>query len=1083
MSASAGPSSASKSRRPSSPVKLQKPSGIVSPSKALSPRLSSPSPVKRPGFGSSTVKPCLSPRPSSSTPAPPKTLATKKANKVAECKPSLVPPPPGPTSIHTSSPQRNIDTNIPPPQGGIKKPTITPPHYLQTTRASIVHSTQPKEGKASGLKKPSPSKLSSAPASSSPRPIDATVLTLQATLSEHISQQTCDLQAQLDGANTECSALTIKLDNALLAVQELEDQMTQKDVAIADLTKACARYKSDCESFAAKALEWKQKHDDAMAGHAAQGRRVAAAKTRALEKRMTYVAEEMANSGDRAGMTMDYSIYVVPEGDEDEANVERCESILSNLQKELKKFQDQLKGESLLQDEVVHWKASAVAAQRQVDDMTSKLNEVSKSHSEVSVDAGETAALLEETVADLAAQTHAFDRQCMVGEDTTEKLRCLVLVVDKLRFDKQLLAERYGALQTAQLESQQRLDELDETKARMKEKTVSLKAKLAEATSDQRRRNSEDLGNLDLSIAHAALQTECIRLQKTTEEQHWFTSSQALAIDVLRGQLDHALNAFHILDTEQKQPVTCPSPTRQFGSLQFALYETAIQAYMDEIKVLRDEKRVAAESDDEEKQGATKMTAEFVEWTRERQTLLEQVETLTQQGVDTRAQVKAHVALVVDLEGQLTSQRQEFEAVQRALEVETLKSETTKAQLVTTTSLTHELAAQVKQFPGREEKFRSVISQLQAQETANESKVAELESTVDTLTQTVLVLQGEAEASLGEISALLAQQKSMHAALAQRNVEATTLQDQVQSLQTGTTRLQTIMEQDKEDLIDGYVEEVKHLQKRVLGLTKRCEDSSSLLESMQSERDAALTKLRAMEATTKTTNAENQGDKSALQVQLDALERAVEAKTKEVGQWQQKAAELDGIVAQLQAEKAQYKTEVHAIEAILHENSPLQLTVDALQNTAKTSKSPKSPSKHGKNHIPSNGSPHAKEELKKLRQRVKELELEKELLVAEVEQAKLSKAKDSNVAFYVAQVDGLEEKLSEQTAMYLASVKQAQVEYKDLEAQYQAKIRHLEMELHLDEARIEALEGRLAETLSSRSVTQSSPMRRGSGRR
>ncbi|RHY29035.1 hypothetical protein DYB32_005506 [Aphanomyces invadans] len=878
------------------------------------------------------------------------------------------------------------------------------------------------------------------------------------------------------------TALTIQLDNARLANQELEDQVGQRDTVIADLTKACARYKSDCESFAAKALEWKQKFDHATAGHAAQDRKIAVAKTRALEKRIAYVAEEMANTGGRAGIAMDYSIYVVPEGDEDEANIERCETMLSGLQKELKKVQERLKGESALQDELVHCKAAAVAAQRDVDDMKAKLMALAKSHCDDTADAIEKIALLDEALADLAAQTHALDRQCMVTEDFAEQINRLGPLLAKLRFDKQLLGERYAALQATQLESQQRLDDLDETKARMKQKIHHLKGQLADAT-DAQLRNADDIGMLDLSVAHAALQAECMRLQDSVEEKNWLTTSQAVVIGVLQSQLDQVLNAHEELHGERDhlQPsptrieattIACASPTRQFGPLQYALYETAIQVYMDEIKVLREDCRVL-KAQLVVHLANTEPSVEAAKWTHERQTLVAQVEQLKQDVEQRSEQLGEFQARVGELEDQLSSTSRSLEASQSALEAETLKCQTTKAQLETTTALTHELAAQVKQFPNREDKLRSVIQQLQEHEAASDEKAQNLESTIHTLEQTVLVLQGEAEASIDEISKLLEQQKTMQAALTQSKMETTTLHEVVQKLQTGTTQLQTIMEQDKEDLVDGYEEEVKHLQKRVLGLTKRCEDCSAQIQDLQLERDAALAKLSGAEATTAASAVERQEQHGALKTQIESLEGVVEAKTKEIAQWQHRVTDLEAIVSQLQAEKAQYKTEVHAIEALLHETSPLQQTVDALQNDTKQLKVGKSPSKHGKQ--PGCGSP---KELKHLRQRVKELELEKDLLVAEVEQVKASNHRDGNVAFYVAQVDGLEEKLSEQTAMYLSSVKQAQAEYKDLETQYQAKIRHLEMELQLDEARIEALEGRLAESLSHRSVA-TTPMRRG----
>ncbi|RHZ31679.1 hypothetical protein DYB37_004531 [Aphanomyces astaci] len=79
------------------------------------------------------------------------------------------------------------------------------------------------------------------------------------------------------------------------------------------------------------------------------------------------------------------------------------------------------------------------------------------------------------------------------------------------------------------------------------------------------------------------------------------------------------------------------------------------------------------------------------------------------------------------------------------------------------------------QFPSREDELRAVIAQLQAQEYAKDNKVAELECAVDTLQETVHVLQHEA--SLDTISALVEQYKAVQPALAQSKMEAKALQD------------------------------------------------------------------------------------------------------------------------------------------------------------------------------------------------------------------------------------------------------------------------------------------------------------------
>ncbi|RHY74817.1 hypothetical protein DYB38_013427 [Aphanomyces astaci] len=65
----------------------------------------------------------------------------------------------------------------------------------------------------------------------------------------------------------------------------------------------------------------------------------------------------------------------------------------------------------------------------------------------------------------------------------------------------------------------------------------------------------------------------------------------------------------------------------------------------------------------------------------------------------------------------------------------------------------------------------------QAQESAKDEKVAELECAVDTLQKTVHMLQHEAEASLDTISALVEQYKAVQAALIQSKMEAKALQD------------------------------------------------------------------------------------------------------------------------------------------------------------------------------------------------------------------------------------------------------------------------------------------------------------------
>ncbi|KAG9406795.1 hypothetical protein AC1031_003120 [Aphanomyces cochlioides] len=1112
MRATTRPSSAPPSRLPTSPT-------------AKSKRTSIPAPT------TSTGSPRRSPTKSTLNSSPASSFTSPKANKTLSKQQSIktTPPPPAPQSTTRATTDK-------------AKPAT--PHYLKTTKASVVQSVAKSNATPTKATGGAPKK---AQAVAAPSPIHLTVQDMQATLNEHISQQTSSLQRQLDDAVTRNGQLQLQLDDAVMARRELEDALEKKEAANADFAKACARYKADCESFAAKAIEWKQKYDAiASANKLLEQRKVAAAKSRAMEKRIQYLAQDVAHTAEAVGGTsmMDYKIHAVPEGDEDEANFERCESHLDALQKELKRLNERLKGMDAdgfakMEQALVDAKALAAAREGDLVDMKAKLMHLAKAHCAETDEALERVAELE---AQRVEDTRAFDAERMTSEDWHGQLDRAEQTLTKLRFDKQLLAERFAALQTAQRETQARLDDHDETKARMKEKIKRLKDQLAEATAHNF--SIENVETLDISVAHAALQEECVRLQETTEEQRQFAASQELVVGVLQEQLNLMIDTVQQLrdaasasERQPSSPKQKQQQQQQLGEMQRELYLAAIEAYAKEAQAKHEEvQALRAKVDDlavENRELLEKMDDLEQQARGDREQLEEKIQAISNEKRELEAQVEEMQAKMdgiamknKDLNEQLASSRNNLAKVERksatidddmleihaekqtlheALkqstdEVAALKSQLEaqsataadfKARLDATTKLTHDLAAQVKQFPSREEKLRVVIEQLQAQEAAADAKQTELDKTIATMEQTIQLLQSEAETSLEEIQQLLQTQRALEMQLATAKVENMSLQELVTMVQVGSTRLQTIMEQDKEELIDSYVEEVGRLEKRIDKLEKKAEEDAERMQTLAQERDEferacrdAVHKCVEIDAAWKRAQesaASSEKRVHALEAELAAqvasLTRAVDDKTTVVCELQANAAALEAAVATLQAEKAQYKTEVHAIEAILHENSPLQKTVDVLEKSnAKQDKARSPNGASGKSK-----SPHA--EIKQLRQRVKDVEMEKELLQAELEQAVATRASSKykqDVALYAAQVEELEEKLAEQTAMYLASVKQAQQEYKELEGQYQAKIRHLEMELHLDEARIEALEGRLAEALSSRqsSAAATSPAHR-----
>ncbi|CAK4968032.1 unnamed protein product [Aphanomyces euteiches] len=1096
MRATSRPSSAPPSRLPTSPTAKSKRTSIPAPT------TSTGSPRRSP------TKSTLNSSPASSS------LTSPKANKTLSKQQTtkITPPPPPPQSTTRATTDK-------------AKPAT--PHYLKTTKASVVQSVAKSNAtstKATGgaSKKPQ--------AVAAPSPIDLTVQDMQATLNEHISQQTSSLQRQLDDAVARNGQLQLQLDAAVMAKQELEDALEKTEAANTDFAKACARYKADCESFAAKAIEWKQKYDAmATSSKLLEQRKGAAAKSRAMEKRIQYLAQDVAHTAEAVGGTsvMDYKIHAVPEGDEDEANFERCESHLDALQKELKRLNERVKGmdaDGFAKMEQALADAKALAAAREGDlvDMKAKLMHLAKAHCAETDEALAKVAALE---AQRVEDARAFDAERMASEDAHGQLERAEQSLAKLRFDKQLLAERFAALQTAQRETQARLDDLDETKARMK-KIKHLKDELAEATAHNS--SVDNVDTLDFSVAHAALQDECVRLQETTEEQRQFAASQELVVGVLQKELNLMMDTVQQLrdaaaSALERQP-SSPKQQQQQQQLGRELYLAAIEAYALEAQAKHEEvQALRAKVDDVavERRGLLEKIDDLEQQARgEREQLEENFQALSNEKRELEAQVEEMQATMdamamesKDLKEQLASSRYNLAKVERKsaaidddmleihaekqtlhdalkqstdqvaalksqLEAQSATAAELKARLDATTKLTHDLAAQVKHFPSREEKLRFVIEQLEAQEAAADAKQTELDKAIATMEETIQVLQSEAETSLEEIQQLLETQRALEMQLATAKMENSSLQELVTKVQVGSTRLQTIMEQDKEELIDSYVDEVGRLQKRIDKLEKNAEDDAERTQTLAQERDEferacrdAVQKCVKMDAAWKRAQesaAASEKRVHALEAELAAqvasLTRALDDKTTVVCELQANAAALEAAVATLQAEKAQYKTEVHAIEAILHENSPLQKTVDVLSNAKQDkARSPKSGAS-GKSK-----SPHT--EIKQLRQRVKDLEMEKELLQAELEQANATRASSKHkqdAALYAAQVEELEEKLAEQTAMYLASVKQAQQEYKELEGQYQAKIRHLEMELHLDEARIEALEGRLAETLSSR---------------